>query len=81
MSTRKEARMVKFEIKRNNENVVIWAEVPKRALTEGKIKVGNFVSFSGDEYWKIISAKRLSLFNKPAADAKIYTSVSFKESN
>ncbi len=80
MSTRKDARMVKFEIKRNNEKVVIWAEVPKRAFTEGKAKEGNYVAFDSDEYWKILSAKRLSVFNKPAADAKIYSNVTFKES-
>ncbi len=81
MSTRKEARLVKFEIKRNNETTVIWAEVPKRAFTEGKAKEGNYVAFDSDEYWKILSAKRLSVFNKPAADTKIYSNVTFKESD
>ena len=84
MSTRKEARLVKFEIKRNNETTVIWAEVPKRAFTEGKAKEGNYVAFDSDEYWKILSAEKFfnfSVFNKPAADAKVYSNVTFKESD
>lgn len=79
MSTRKDARVVKFEIKRKNENVVIWAEVPKRAFTEGKVKPGNYVSFDDNEFWKILSAKRLSVFNKPGNSDRIYSSVSFRE--
>ncbi len=79
MSTRKEARLVKFEIKRNNETVVIWADVPKRAFTEGKAKAGKYVSFEGGEFWKILSAKRLSVFNKPGADTRVYNSVSFRD--
>ena len=79
MSTRKEARFVKFEVKKNNEKVVIWAEVPKRAFTEGKVKAGNYISFTEGEFWKILGAKRMSVFNKPAADERIYNSVSFRE--
>ena len=78
MSTRKEARVVKFEVKKNNEKVVIWAEVPKRAFTEGKVKAGNYICFTDDEYWKILSAKRLSIFNKPRADERIYETASFR---
>mgnify|MGYP004450757541 FL=1 len=78
MSTRKAARLVKFEVKKNNEKVVIWAEVPKRAFTEGKVKPGYYISFTDDEFWKILSAKRLSVFNKPREDERIYASVSFK---
>lgn len=81
MSTRKEARVVKFEIKRNNEKITIWAEVPKKAFTEGKCKPNNYVAFATDEYWKILSAKRLSVFNKPRNDERIYSDCKFKEAD
>lgn len=81
MSTRSEYRLVKFEIKRNGETVTIWSQVPKRAFTQGKVKPGNYVSFDSQEYWKILSAKRYSIFNQPPADAIIRCGASFKEHN
>lgn len=80
MSTRESARLVKFEIKRNSHTETVWARVSKRALVKGKVKSGNFVSFSGGkEFWEILSAKRLSIFNKPSPDARIYAAASFRE--
>ena len=39
MSTRKDFRMVKFEVKHHNgKPVMLWAEVPEKAFTEGKVK-------------------------------------------
>ena len=39
VSTRKNFRMVKFEVKHHNEKpVMLWAEVPKKAFTEEKVK-------------------------------------------
>ena len=29
--------------------VILWAEVPKNAFTEGKVKPNNYVEFGGDE--------------------------------
>ena len=50
MSTRKDFRIVKFEVKHHNEKpVMLWAEVPKKAFTEGKVKPNNYVEFGGDE--------------------------------
>ena len=78
MSTRKDFRMVKFEVKHHNEHpVMIWAEVPKKAFTEGKVKPNNYVEFGGDEkWWK----KRMSIFLKPSNGDKIRTATRFKES-
>ena len=37
MSTRKNFRMVKFEVKHHNEKpVMLWVEVPKKHLQKGK---------------------------------------------
>lgn len=82
MSTRKDFRMVKFEVKHHNEKpVILWAEVPKKAFTEGKVKPNNYVEFGGDEkWWKILSAKRMSIFLKPNNGNKIRTATRFKES-
>lgn len=81
MSTRKDFRMVKFEVKHHNEKpVILWAEVPKKAFTEGKVKPNNYVEFGGDEkWWKILSVKRISMFLKPNAGEKIRTATRFKE--
>lgn len=80
MSTRKDFRLVKFEIKKNSQTVEILADVPKRAFTQGKVKEGNYISFGSEDYWKILSAKRFSIFNRPPADVRIYGNAKFKES-
>ena len=81
MSTRKDFRMVKFEVKHHNEKpVMLWAEVPKKAFTEGKVKPNNYVEFGGDEkWWKILSAKTIPMFLKPNAGEKIRIATRFKE--
>lgn len=81
MSTRKDFRMVKFEVKHHNEKpVMLWAEVLKKVFTEGKVKPNNYVEFGGDEkWWKILSAKRISMFLKPNAGEKIRIATRFKE--
>lgn len=80
MSTRKDHRLMKFEVKRNGKSETLWAFVSKKALVAGYAKPDNYVSFnSSEDYWKILSVKRESIFNKPDPDERIYCGTSFKE--
>ena len=81
MSTRKDFRMVKFQISHHNHKpVMLCVEDPKKASKEGKEKPNNYGEFGGDEkWWKILSAKRISMFLKPNAGEKIRIATRFKE--